>query len=263
MRAMKIKSIIPKPIRRAIKGLEARVKMATSAAQYSLLGTHTTDYKQIPIIINNFNRLDYLQRLIASLESRGYTNIYIIDNCSTYPPLLEYYKLTPYKVFRLKRNIGYRALWKSDIYNHFKRSYYVYTDVDMEIDPMCPDNFMERFVEVMERYPRCQKVGFGIRIDDLPECYRNRQQVVKWESQFWRNEIEAGLFRAQIDTTFALYRPFCKGVASAYHLTFRTGFPYVIRHLPWYVDSANLSDEERYYLNSVRSSTHWSALSKR
>lgn len=263
MRAMKIKSIIPKPIRRAIKGLEARVKMATSAAQYSLLGTSTTDYKQIPIIINNFNRLDYLQRLIASLESRGYTNIYIIDNCSTYPPLLEYYKHTPYKVFRLKRNIGYRALWESGIYNHFKRSYYVYTDVDMEIDPMCPDNFMERFVEVMERYPRCQKVGFGIRIDDLPECYRNRQQVVKWESQFWRNEVEVGLFRAQIDTTFALYRPFCKGVASAYHLTFRTGFPYVIRHLPWYVDSANLSDEERYYLNSVRSSTHWSALSKR
>ena len=50
------------------------------------------DYKEIPIIINNFNRLDTLQKLIASLEIRGYRNIYIIDNLSTYPPLLDYYK---------------------------------------------------------------------------------------------------------------------------------------------------------------------------
>lgn len=45
-----------------------------------------TSYKNIPIIINNFNRLTCLQRLIASLEVRGYHNIYIIDNNSTYPP---------------------------------------------------------------------------------------------------------------------------------------------------------------------------------
>ena len=262
MRAMKIKSFIPKPIRRAIKRIEARSQMAVSIAQNRLFGIATTDYKRVPIIINNFNRLSYLERLIASLELRGYTNIYIIDNCSSYPPLLEYYRQTSYKVFRLKRNIGYRALWESGIYNRFKHSFYVYTDVDMEIDPMCPDNFMERFIDIMSRYPLCQKVGFGIRIDNLPECYSNKGQVIKWESQFWQDEVEVGLYRAQIDTTFALYRPFCRGVASAYHQTFRTGFPYVIRHLPWYVDSANLSDEERYYLQSIKSSTHWSVLSK-
>ena len=42
--------------------------------------------REIPIIINSFNRLTTLKRLISSLEQRGYTNIYILDNCSTYPP---------------------------------------------------------------------------------------------------------------------------------------------------------------------------------
>ena len=262
MRVMEIKKIIPKPIRRALKHTEARLEMAVSASQYALRGAPTADYKSVPIIINNFNRLEYLKRLIASLEVRGYTNIYIIDNCSTYPPLLEYYDTTPYRIFRLNRNIGYRAIWESGVYEHFKRSYYVYTDSDMEIDPCCPDDFMERFIDIMERHPRCQKVGFGIRIDNLPACYEPRHKVVRWESQFWENEVETNLFRAQIDTTFALYRPFCKGVASAYHEVYRTGAPYLIRHLPWYVDTKHLNYEERYYIKHIRRSTHWSGLSK-
>lgn len=258
----RIKRVIPKPVRCLIKSAEARLQMGCSIVQNTLCGVATTEYKRVPIVINNYNRLGYLLRLIASLECRGYTNIYIIDNCSSYPPLLDYYDSCPYHVFRLERNIGYLALWKSGIYDLFKRSYYVYTDSDMEIDPLCPDNFMERFIEVMNDYPLCQKVGFGIRTDDLPECYSNRTKVIEWESQFWKNQVELGLYRAQIDTTFALYRPFCKGVASAYHLTFRTGYPYLIRHLPWYVDSNNLDEEERYYLSSISSSTHWSELSK-
>lgn len=61
------------------------------------------DVKDIPIIINNFNRVTTLSKLITTLEVRGYKNIYIIDNASTYKPLLKYYEDTPYKVFRLKK----------------------------------------------------------------------------------------------------------------------------------------------------------------
>jgi len=71
------------------------------------------DYKRIPIIINNFNRLTYLKELIQSLEQRGYSNIYIIDNLSTYQPLLDYYESCRYRIFRLKKNLGSYALWNS------------------------------------------------------------------------------------------------------------------------------------------------------
>ena len=46
------------------------------------------DYKHVPVVINNFNRLTMLLKLIDSLETRGYDNLYKIDNASSYPPLM-------------------------------------------------------------------------------------------------------------------------------------------------------------------------------
>lgn len=217
-------------------------------------------YTDIPIIINNYNRLTFLKKLIFSLEIRGYKNIFIIDNNSTYPPLLEYYNRCPYKIFKLDSNVGHKALWETDIYNYFKKSYYVYTDSDMQIDECCPKDFMSFFLQVLRKHPFVQKVGFGIRIDDLPECFNLKEEVIKHEKQFWRNRKSSHLYRAKIDTTFALYRPYCKGGTSSNYLTYRTGKPYIIKHLPWYIDSSNLSNEELYYLNTIETSTHWSRI---
>lgn len=219
------------------------------------------DYYNIPIIINNFNRLGYLKKLLSSLEKRGYTNIYIIDNNSSYPPLLEYYKSCPYTIFKLNKNVGYKAIWETGIYEMFKDGYYVYSDSDMEIDELCPNNFMEHFVKILQHYKTAQKVGFGIKIDDLPDSYPQKNDVIEWEKQFWDNEIESGLFVARIDTTFALYRPYCHGADNPYQKVYRTGTPFLIKHLPWY----NLSDfkiEDDFYLSKISTSTHWSVLNK-
>lgn len=215
------------------------------------------DYHRIPIIINNFNRLECLQVLIKALEKRGYYNIYILDNRSTYPPLLEWYKTCPYEVIRLERNIGYQAIWKSGVYDRFKHSFYVYTDSDVVPDEVCPEDFMKKFLAVLRKYPRCLKVGFGLRIDDLPDCFAQKDAVLANERRFWKEPMGDGLYKAQIDTTFALYRPYCYGPANDHHLMIRTGEPYVARHLPWYTDSAHLTDEDIFYIQTTRQSTHW------
>ena len=44
-----------------------------------------------PIFIQNFNQVSYLRRLIGWLDARGYQNICVIDNNSSYPPLLRFY----------------------------------------------------------------------------------------------------------------------------------------------------------------------------
>lgn len=253
-----LRSITPKPLKRAYNVVRCRMSIFTGKLLYALFGQRTKDYKSIPVIINNYNRLECMTRLIASLECRGYTNIYIIDNKSTYPPLLDYYQNCKYTVFRLEDNVGYMALWKTDIYKRFRRSFYVYTDSDVVLDESCPDDFMEKFVNVLTKYSNSQKVGFGIRIDNLPDCFKNKKSVIEHESRFWNHEVEEGIYKASIDTTFALYRPFCGGPADDCQETYRTGFPYVIQHLPWYVDSTQMSDEEAYYVNNVRTSTHWS-----
>ena len=236
------------------------VRSITMRAKHILwYGRHPKDpdYHRIPIIINNFNRLDCLQKLIKALEERGYTDIHILDNLSTYPPLLAWYETCPYDVIRLDRNIGYRAIWLSGVYERFKRSFYVYTDSDVVPDENCPEDFMKRFMNVLRKYPRCLKVGFGLRIDDLPDHYAQKEAVLANEGRFWKEPLGDGLYKAQIDTTFALYRPYCYGPANDHHLMIRTGAPYVARHLPWYADSAQLSEEDRYYIQTTRQSTHW------
>ena len=218
-------------------------------------GTVPNPYS-IPIIINNFNRLDSLAKLITSLEERGYRNIVILDNDSTYPPLLDFYKKTPYEVIYLHENIGFLALWKTDVYKRFKKSFYVYTDSDIILDEQCPNDFMSFFLSVLLKKSACMKVGFGIRIDNLPDCYREKESVISWERQYWTNRVDKYLFRARVDTTFALYRPYCKGGSSP-HLVFRTDFPFVIQHLPWYQDTNNLSEEEKYYISHSKKATFW------
>lgn len=216
------------------------------------------DLFDIPIIINNFNQYDYLLRLIDSLVSRGYRNIHILDNQSTYPPLLEYYKTCPYDVIHLGKNLGYLAFWKSGIYNKFKNQYFVYTDPDLEITEDCPADFMQYFYDILRRNRLTPKVGFSLKIDDIPAHNPQREKIIKWESRFWEDEIEPGLYRAPIDTTFALYRPFTKHTRNPHDNMIRVGPPYEIRHLPWYTDPDNMTPNERFYFDKSHTATHWS-----
>lgn len=213
---------------------------------------------EIPIIINNRNRLEYLTQLITALEIRGYTNIFIIDNNSTYPPLLEYYKTCKYEIFRLNENVGHLAMWDTDIYKRFIKDYYVYTDSDVVPIENCPSDFMNFFWETLKNNPAVQKVGFSLKIDDLPNSFKNKNDVIKWEEQFYENKVGDKYFKGFIDTTFALYRPFMQAGKGA--LMYRSAHPYQAYHMPWYVDSSNLSEEERFYIANAATSTHWTKL---
>lgn len=254
-----ILTIVPDSIISVIEPVYYQLQLWYSMCRWKLMGKKVQP-KDIPIIINNYNRLEYLKKLISSLHARGYFNIYILDNNSTYPPLLEFYSTTDIKIIYLGKNYGFRAIWESGVVKQFWNSYYVYTDSDVELISDCPDNFMEYFIELLEKYPTCHKVGFGLKIDDLPDCFRNKLKVIEHEQQFWTNPIDMGVFHAPIDTTFALYRPYTGTSTNFKKLNIRTGFPYMIRHLPWYVDSDNLDEEEIYYIKVINKATHWSSI---
>lgn len=217
------------------------------------------DYKTIPIIINNFNRLFSVRKLIESLEKRGYTNIYIIDNLSSYPPLLEYYKNCRYPVFRLEKNYGKNAFWLSGIYKRFRNDYFVYTDSDIVPVEECPDDFLLVFLKILKSRRFAQKVGFSLKIDDLPDCYSMKEDVISYEQYFYKYRINDLLYWAPIDTTFALYRPRAKRRHANYNIEmYRTAYPYTARHLPWYIDSTNPDEESRYFVKQKLVGTAWS-----
>lgn len=216
-------------------------------------------YRQIPIIINNFNRIGSLKQLIAALERRGYNNIFIIDNLSTYPPLLEYYKSCTYTVFRLEKNLGKNALWVSGIYKKFWGEFFVYTDSDIVPIEECPDDFLLVFLNALKKHRLARKVGFSLKIDDLPDFYLMKDQVINWEKPFFEKRRDDLLYWAPIDTTFALYRPRGRRRPTNYYAeVYRTAYPYMARHLPWYVDTKNPDEENRYYLEHSKSPTaYW------
>ncbi len=239
--------------------MKNKLKISIRIILEYLFGITPKDFKKIPIIINNFNRLTTLKKLIQDLENRGYHNIHIIDNKSAYQPLLDFYENSKYVIYRLDKNIGFKALWKSKLWYKFMFVNYCYTDSDLSLCKECPDDFLENFYTILKKYPKVHKVGFSLKINDLPDYFDKKDEVINWESKYYEQEKEPNIFVAPIDTTFALYRPFSqRGKRDGTDEILRTGFPYQCHHLPWYNDSKNLSKEEQYYNNSVTKSTHWS-----
>jgi hypothetical protein len=215
------------------------------------------DYRSIPILINSRDVRTPLERLVTWLLEAGYTNLFILDNDSSYPPLLEYYSTIgkDVTVVPLGVNAGFRALWDRNVLEQLDIStHFVYTDSDIIPIEECPKDCLRYFLETLNAYPRKTKVGFGLKIDDLPDHYQLKRKVVDWESQFWERRIRENLYDAMIDTTFAVYRP-----RSPYDLSgIRTGFPYLARHYPWYEDTANPTAERSYYVqHAMPAHTNW------
>jgi len=72
------------------------------------------EVQNIPIFINSRDRLNCLKLLIEWLLKAGYKNLIILDNDSSYPPLLDYYRGleadSRIRVVRLGKNLGHKAL---------------------------------------------------------------------------------------------------------------------------------------------------------
>lgn len=215
------------------------------------------DYRRVPVFIVCRDKVSPLLSLVNWLEGHGYENIVLVDNASTYPPLLEYFRRTPHEVVRLAENLGpQQSIWSTGVRDRYaRRSHFVVTDCDVIPDSACPGDAVDYFHWALSRYPSFVKAGFGLRIDDLPESNELAETVVRWEHAFWTRRFARNLYEADIDTTFALYRPdseFALGPA------IRTGKPYLARHQPWYVDSRNRSEEDVYYReHGDRLFAHW------
>jgi hypothetical protein len=212
---------------------------------------------QIPIIINNRNRLEYLLQLLKFLEESNCLNIIILDNDSTYEPLMSYYKTCPYRVVRLNKNMGYMALQNCELWPEIRKDYFVYTDPDVVPSNDCPNDFMQVFFDALISNRLCMKVGFSLKIDDLPDYYKQKNQVIEWESQFYESKLNSAFYNAKIDTTFALHRPWSNIGHKGLYKHLRSAYPYEAKHLPWYEDSLNPTIENSFYKDHAEIGGFW------
>ena len=218
------------------------------------------NYKSIPIIIISFNQLFYLKQLIDFLKINNYTNLIIIDNNSTYKPLLDYFETIESSVtlFRLKENLGHLVFWKNkEIYNKYSKGYYVVTDPDIVPLEECPKDFLLYFKSILEHNHRLTKVGFSLKLDDIPETNPKKNKILDWESKFWSIQNKDGNYPTAIDTTFALYKPNYLYDKHNFYAAIRTKAPYQARHGGWYLDAENLTKEQKYYFANCNESSSW------
>jgi hypothetical protein len=225
-----------------------------------IVAAQNKDYRSIPIVIISFNQLDYLQRLVDFLQQNHYSNIVIIDNHSTYQPLLHYFNTieSTVTIHRLSENYGHLVFWKNrEMFERYSKGYYVITDADINPIAQCPADFLQLFKKLLDKSPLVTKVGFSLKIDDIPETNVNKETVLKWESAFWKNTDRDGNFLADLDTTFAIYRPHYDRKVDGFLKAIRTKYPYQAKHGGWYIDLNKLSEEEQFYLDTCNASSSW------
>lgn len=198
----------------------------------------------IPIIINNRNRLTTTRKLANDLWGLGYNNIHILDNESTYPPLLSWYKTCEFKVYSAGGNKGHNSIWNSGYIKEFKdHPWIAYTDSDIELGADTPVGFIERMIAISDKY-RAKKVGLALKIDDLPD---NKYTVhyKSWEKNHWIKELEKDIYEAPVDSSFCIINP----LLPYDYVALRVGGDLTAIHTPWYLDLENLNEEEQYYID--------------
>lgn len=211
--------------------------------------------EQFPIIINVRDRLSPLLLLLEWLESVGQREIWLCDNASTYPPMVDFLHSTRHHVVLTKSNLGKRAPWLSGLVPEVGNGrFFVVTDPDVVPTRECPTDVLQFFKQSLQQHPEINKIGFSLKIDDLPDHFNHKDSVIAWESQFWTIPAFGAFYRAPIDTTFAMYPP---GLGHGPH-HLRSAPPYEARHLPWYQNSSEPTQEDLYYARHSDSQiTNW------
>lgn len=205
------------------------------------------DILNTPIFINTRDRYEPLTKLVAWLRSTGYRKIIFVDNDSTYPPLVAFLQDTEFQPILLGRNGMHKSPWESFAIRFIaKGSPYVVSDPDILPTSKTPKNTIEKLYQTLITYPKYQKAGVALKIDDLPDHYSMKKSVIEWESRFWDSslELEEDIYAADLDTTFALYQPdtwwFLKP-------SIRVAGVYSMHHEPWYQDLDNPTEDMLYY----------------
>lgn len=219
------------------------------------------DVYNTPVFIISYNQLSYVKQMVDWLKRYGFNNIHIVDNQSFYKPLLNYLDKVDCVVHHMDNNYGHTVIWSSgkfdDIINN---KCYIVSDCDIAPNSKLSKDFLYRLYEILYRFPYITKVGFALNIKDLPKNPKNKI-VKQWEKQFWKTEIEKNLYLANIDTTFALYRPGqIKMNTETFYSAIRVAGDMTAIHLPWFNEKE--TKEFAFYKKTANSSASWATDAK-
>lgn len=192
-----------------------------------------------------------LLRWMQSLPS--ITKITVVDNGSDYAPLLSFYdSLVNSSVTVIRKETGDHLSPAHEIRTVVGNDSFVYTDADLIPYLNTPVDIIEKCQQVLDSDFRLVKVGPGLAIHDLPRSSPFTSSIQHSEQLLLKQPLCNNLARkAYIDTTFAVYRSMSSfGVIGP---AARLNAPYLLKHVDWYEDPDNPTDEYRHYLKTAKS----------
>ena len=239
----------------------------------------------IPVFVIVKDRITVLKQSMESWLTliKSPIEIILLDQESTYPGMIEFLKE--------KEKEGIRVLYLQDtdpipgnkfpkleepvkqVCDEMKAPYYVLTDPDIMFENIDGD-ILEFYTYFLETYTGHQAIGPMLVIDDIPNYYPFKSEVIKRHTPFWEatgeyrviGKPESINFKGKnvsyqyspIDTTFALRASGTKPDFT--NLSVRTRHPYTAKHLDWYIDPKNLATDQQYYIDTSLSHvgiSHW------
>lgn len=209
--------------------------------------------------------------------------IIICDQGSTFKPTIEFLEKLEsdgIRIYRWQKNFNInreRNLARDNIgineniqdyFRIYPKSNYIVTDPDIFLDNVNGD-ISEVYAHLLNIVPEIIAVGPMLRIDDIPDYYPLKEQLLsnsrhkefhsRPQHTISYNKEKIGYVFAPIDTTFAMFRAETqwqrtrKGIKAI-----RTFAPYSAKHLDWYIDSQNLTEDQEYYMKHASTNAHWS-----
>lgn len=218
--------------------------------------------------IISFNRLTCLKKQLEYLLPNKDLEVIIVDNNSTYQPLLDYYKTLDCKIVYSEKNYGHTVVWDLKLLDKYcPNEKYIITDSDIILDHVAKD-YLEIMQGALDVFKSYNKIGLGLNTNNIPYDYPRRSEVLTHENKIiHRKEIGSRVvYECPVDTTFAMYR---EGYSdySVWGTATNTWYgeckslrmkkPYESTHLGWHI--IKKTEEDEYYFKSIKNekSGHW------
>jgi glycosyltransferase involved in cell wall biosynthesis len=217
----------------------------------------------IPVIIPSFNQLYYVKNTIKQLKRFGLFNFIILDNGSTYPPLVKWFEETKIPVVIDLSNPGPRTFFTdSEIWERLP-NYFIVTDPDLEYNEKTPDSLVDDLIEISETF--CfPKIALALDKSDTEAMIPIVEDCEGgyWKTVIARTKYGDPIYDAKTDTTFALYnkkfvtRPGLLAWDADFFTAPRIAGRFTCKHWGWYYKKPVPKNEHEYYKNTA---THWSS----
>lgn len=209
---------------------------------------------KVPVIINNRDLLTWTKEMVDKIKTyNNVGDIIILDNGSTYKPLIEWYDTKPCEVIKIE-NLGHTAPWDSGLVKKLNSKYYIVSDSDLGIGDT-PIDSIDYLTDKLEEN-NLEKIGFGLNYQITPTSSPYYNHVMTYEKNRYNKSryVNDIYLDVVIDTTFALYK------AQNYFIGGScTSGSYSAKHYPWYLTNEERqgNDEFMYYIKNASASSSY------